>query len=92
MQNDQINQCKYWQDHHNNAIWFANEHWCIGDVIDKGTESCFIKAPGSCDQSPTDMNGHWLYWNPDSKEWIKAGNDIIVNFYEDLPYNQDSIK
>ena len=92
LQADQINQYKYWSTGTKFAIWFANDHWCIGDDKDKGTETCSIKAPGSSDQLPTDLEGQWLYWNPDSKEWIKAGNDITVTFRWKLPFNQDSIE
>ena len=87
----QINQCKYWR-HNPYAVWFANEHWCIGDDKDKGTEICSIKAAGSSEQLPPDLNGQWMYWNPDSKEWIRAGNDIRVKFAFELPYNQHSIE
>ena len=93
LEDDQINQGKYWADFNDYfAIWFANEHWCVGDNKDKGTETCSVKAPGSSGQLPTDLNSQWLYLNPDSKEWIQAGNDIAVKFYYDLPYNKDSIE
>ena len=90
---DQVNECKYWQLLRNGiGIWFTCNHWCIGDLKDKGTEKCIIKAPGSSNQLPTELQGKWLYWNPDTKEWIKAGNDIIVKFERALPYNKDRIK
>ena len=50
----------------------------IGDAKDEGSEACVIKAPGSSNQQPTDLEGKWLYWNPDSKEWIIAENTIKV--------------
>ena len=92
LENEQMNHCKCWTNDDDFTIWFANDRWCIGDNKGKGTETCSIKAQGSSDQLPTDLDGQWLYWNPDSKEWIQAGNDIIVKFAEDLPYNKDSIE
>ena len=91
MEDDQINQCKYWSicDY---AIWFANNHWRIGDLKAKGSEACLIKAQGSSDLLPTELEGQWLYWNPDSKDWMKAGHDLMVKFAKDLPYNKDSIE
>ena len=74
------------------GIWFSCNHWCIGNPKDKGTEKCDIKTPGSSYQLPTKLQDKWLYWNPDSKDWIKAGNDIIVKFAHVLPYNKNSIK
>ena len=92
LQYDQTYQCYNWKYHYDYAIWFANDHWCIGDDKDKGTEICSIKAAGSSEQLPPDLNGQWMYWNPDSKEWIRAGNDIRVKFAFELPYNQHSIE
>ena len=88
MLDEQVNRCKYWRWNHI-GIWFACNHWRIGDVKDKGTEKCDIKAPGSSDQLPIELQGKWLYWNPDSKEWIKAGNDIIVKFSKELEYSKN---
>ena len=93
MQDEPKNQCKHWKNQDNDrAIWFSNNFWMIGDAKDVGSDACVIKAPGSNDQWPTDLNGNWLYWNPDNKEWIKAGNDINVGFRNALPYNKQSIE
>ena len=93
MQDEPMNQCKYWKEYYDGgeAIWYSNNFWMIGDAKDVGSETCVIKAPGSSDQWPTDLEGKWLYWNPDNKEWIKAGNDIKVEFKFSLPYNKQSI-
>ena len=85
LQDYQINHCKYWRNHPDFGIWFANNHWRIGDLEDKGTESCLIKAPGLSE-------GQWLYWNPDTQEWIKTGNDVIVEFRNQLRYNKNGIE
>ena len=91
IKDDQVNECKYWKNVRT-GIWFSNNHWCIGDLKHRGTGKCVIKAPGSSDQLPTDLQGKWLFWNPDSKQWINAGNDITVTFWEELPYNKDCIE
>ena len=91
LKDDQVNECKYWRGY-DKGIWFSCNHWCIGKDEDKGTEKCYFKAPGSRDQLPTELQGKWLYWNPDSKEWIKAGNDITLKFQDELPYNESSIE
>ena len=93
MQDEPKNQCKHWKNQDNDrAIWFSNNFWMIGDAKDVGSDACVIKAPGSNDQWPTDLNGNWLYWNPDSKEWIKAEIYIKVVFLqESLPYNRHCI-
>ena len=93
MQDEPKNQCKHWKQHSNEKyIWFSNNFWMIGDAKDVESETCAIKAPGSSDQWPTDLEGKWLYWNPERKEWIKAVNDIKVCFFEKLPYNEQSIE
>ena len=84
----QVNECKYWSSY-DKGIWFSCNNWRIGDPKDEGTEKCDIKAPGSSDQLPIELQGKWLYWNPDSKEWIKAGNDIIVKFSKELEYSKN---
>ena len=89
MLDEQVNESKHWR-WTQKGIWFACNYWRIGDVKDKGTEKCDIKAPGSNDQMPTELHGKWLYWNPDSKEWITTGKDITIEFSKELPYNKDS--
>ena len=92
LQYDQINEYKYWRNYRDFGIWFANNHWRIGDLEDKGTEACFIKAPGSSDQLPTDLEGQWMYKNQYTQEWIKAGNDIFVQFRNELRFDKNGSK
>ena len=74
------------------AIWFSNGYWRIGNDEDKETETCSIKAPASNAQWPTDLDGRWMYWNPDSKKWIsKGGQNISLKFCNELPFNQDQM-
>ena len=92
LQVDQINNRKNWKMYHYDIwIWFADDHWCIGEGKDKGTETCIFKAPSSNGQWPTDLLGQWMFLDSDYQEWIKAGNDINVLFSYDLPYNRDNI-
>ena len=93
IQDELKNHCKYWKhDCKDLAIWFSNPFWMIGDVKDIESETCVIKAKGSSDEWPTDLEGKWFYWNPGSKEWMKAGNDVKVDFSCSLPYNKQSIE
>lgn len=87
-----MNQCKYWKKYNKyaNAIWFSKNFWMIGEGEHTGSQTCSIMASGSSDQWRTDLDGKWLYWNPDKKEWIKAENDIKVRFAHSLPYNEQS--
>ena len=92
LQYDQINEYKYWRNYRDFGIWFANNHWRIGDLEDKGNEKCFIKAPGTSNQLPTDLEGQWIYKNQYTQEWIKAGNDIFVQFRNELRFDKNGSK
>ena len=86
MQDEKKNQCKHWKRQKTDtSIWFSNNYWMIGDVEDIGKRtSAVLIAPASNDQWPTDLNDQWLYWNSKSKEWTKAGGDIVVRHCHSL--------
>ena len=85
LQDDLINHSKCWKDWRiqTRAIWFSNNHWRIGYTESIGSDDCVMKAKGSSDQLPTELKGQWYYLDPDSKDWIEAGNDISLKF--DIP-------
>lgn len=82
LQDDLINQSKCWKHwaDQSRAIWYSNNHWRIGYTKSIGTDDCVMKAKGSSDQLPTEFTFKWCYWDQDSKDWIKGGNDISLNF------------
>ena len=90
---DQKSQSKYWSTSNSDldfAIWYDNSHWCIGHTNDVGSMMYLIKAPGSSDQWPSELDGLWVYWNNDTEEWIQARNDIKVE-PSPLPYNYNTL-
>ena len=66
----------YWmQENGNNAIWYNNGVWLIGNKTDLGTEIAEIQSPD--DVANPYQATTWVYVSKNNGKWIES-NDILV--------------
>ena len=75
LQETLVNQHKNWTDETGqNAVWFSNGFWRIGQIEDIGSDNCRIKTQNSSENP--DIKLKWLYWSNEAENWIKFKFDL----------------
>ena len=80
LQETLVNQHKNWIDETGqNAVWFSNGFWRIGQIEDIGSDNCRIKTQNSSENP--DIKLKWLYWSNEAENWIKFKFDLRGAIY-----------